>query len=91
MNQAEAGKTLEFLTQGKFPAVPHRLAFGRATGRVSLAFKLRAPLAAELVLQHGDVTTVPGKMLGRGIRKEDERCVIARVFGKNWHLMSASC
>jgi len=55
---AFAGKTLEFLTQGKFPAVPHRLAFGRATGRVSLAFKLRAPLAAELVLQHGDVTTV---------------------------------
>ena len=54
----EAGKTLEFLTQGKFPAVPHRLASGRATGRVSLAFKLRAPLAAELVLQHGDVTTV---------------------------------
>jgi len=55
---AFAGKTLEFLTQGKFPAVPHRLASGRATGRVSLAFKLRAPLAAELVLQHGDVTTV---------------------------------
>lgn len=85
---------MEFLTQGKFPAVPHRLALGRATGRVSLAFKLRAPLAAELVLQHGDVTTVArhGGFLGRVIRKEDERCVIEPgVFGKNWHLMSALC
>eukprot|EP00435_Cladocopium_sp_Y103_P057671 s616_g19.t5 len=55
---AFAGKTLEFLTQGKYPAVPHRIAPGKATGRVSLAFKLRAPLAAELVLRNGDVTTV---------------------------------
>lgn len=55
---AFAGKTLEFLTQGKYRAVPHRIAPGKATGRVSLAFKLRAPLAAELVLQNGDVTTV---------------------------------
>jgi hypothetical protein len=45
------------LPEGKYRAVPHRIAPGKATGRVSLAFKLRAPLAAELVLQNGDVTT----------------------------------
>jgi len=43
--------------EGKYRAVPHRIAPRKATGRVSLAFKLRAPLAAELVLQNGDVTT----------------------------------
>ena len=45
---------------GKYRAVPHRIAPGKASGRVSLAFKLRAPLGAELVLQNGDVTTAAG-------------------------------
>ena len=53
---------------GKYRAVPHRIAPGKASGRVSLAFKLRAPLAAELVLQNGDGTTVTtARALGLGL------------------------
>ena len=48
-----AGKTLELLTHGKYPAVVHRIAPGRGSGRVSLAFKLRAPPETKLVL-HGE-------------------------------------
>ncbi|CAE7150870.1 ACO [Symbiodinium pilosum] len=50
---AFAGKTLELLTHGKYPAVVHRIAPGRGSGRVSLAFKLRSPPETKLVL-HGE-------------------------------------
>ncbi|CAK8993020.1 1-aminocyclopropane-1-carboxylate oxidase 1 (ACC oxidase 1) (Ethylene-forming enzyme) (EFE) [Durusdinium trenchii] len=45
-----AGKTLELLTRGAYRAVVHRLAPGRAAGRTSLAFKLRAPTGAVVEL-----------------------------------------
>ena len=56
-----AGKTLELLSNGLYPAVLHRVQPGRcgtrAGGRLSLAFKLRAPADAEVKLG-GEVTTV---------------------------------
>lgn len=58
-----AGKTLELLTRGAYRAVVHRLAPGRAAGRTSLAFKLRAPTGAVVELD-GERSTLGELPLG---------------------------